>query len=83
MIEALDQRWVKSAGGGVLGGVLGEVGAGAGGAGAGGAGLVAVPAPSGAGLAAPLPPAGFAGAPGNVGMVRLCFCASGITRGPF
>ena len=58
-------------------------GVGVGGVGAAGAALVADPAPSGAGLAAPLPLAGFAGAPGAVGTVRLCFCASGITRGPF
>jgi hypothetical protein len=45
----------------------GVLGAGAG-AGAGDAGLVLD---------------GLAGAPGKVGTVRLCFCASGITRGPF
>ncbi|HTB87152.1 MAG TPA: hypothetical protein VK743_04350 [Steroidobacteraceae bacterium] len=80
MIKTPDQGSVVSA----LGGVLGVVGAGAGaGAGAGGAGLVFEPAPSGAGLAAPPPLAGFAAAPGGVGRVRLCFWASGITRGPF
>jgi hypothetical protein len=76
MIKTPDQGSVVSA----LGGVLGVVGAGAG---AGGAGLVFEPAPSGAGLAAPPPLAGFAAAPGGGGRVRLCFWASGITRGPF
>jgi len=68
-----------------VGGVLGVVDAGGGagaGAGAGGAGLDE-PLTGGAGAAAPLPLAGFAGEPGSVGIVRLCFCASGITRGPF
>jgi len=51
------------------------------GAGAGDAGVVAVPS-EGAGLGV-LPPVGLAGAPGKVGMVRLCFCASGMTSGPF
>jgi hypothetical protein len=64
------------AGGAVAGGaVAGDAVAGgavAGGAVAGGAGLVAPP-PEGAGLALP----------GSVGMVRLCFCASGMTKGPF
>jgi hypothetical protein len=59
-----------------------SVGAGVLGAGAGGAGLVALPS-AGAGVAAPLPLAGLAGAPGSVGIVRLCFCASGMTNGPF
>jgi hypothetical protein len=59
------------AGGAVAGGAVAG-GAVAGGAVAGGAGLVAPP-PEGAGLALP----------GNVGMVRLCFCASGMTKGPF
>jgi hypothetical protein len=73
---------VESVGAGVLGdpGLGEEAGAGdvvaggavAGGAVAGGAGLVAPP-PEGAGLALP----------GSVGMVRLCFCASGMTKGPF
>jgi hypothetical protein len=59
------------AGGAVAGGAVAG-GAVAGGAVAGGAGLVAPP-PEGAGLALP----------GSVGMVRLCFCASGMTKGPF
>ena len=46
--------------------------AGAGGAVAGGTALVAPP-PVGAGRAAP----------GSAGIVRLCFCASGMTKGPF
>jgi len=46
--------------------------AGAGDAVAGVVGLVA-PAPDGAGLAEP----------GSEGIVRLCFCASGMTNGPF
>ena len=63
---------VESAGGGELG---------VEGAGAGGAGLVAGPEPCGAG--AGLAPPGLPGAFGIVGIVRLCFCASGITSGPF
>jgi hypothetical protein len=77
MIATPDQGCVGSVGG-VLGGVGAVLGAGAGvalgsvpGLGACGAGLVLE---------------GLAGAPGNagnVGTVRLCFCASGMTSGPF
>ena len=74
---------VESVGAGVLGdpevgeeagvgGVAGAGGAVAGGAVAGGAGLVAPP-PVGAGRAVR----------GSAGIVRLCFCASGMTKGPF
>ena len=82
---------MASVGAGVLGdpklgaeaGAASEAGAapGAGAAGPGGAGLVAAP-PAGAGLAV-LPLEGLAGVLGSVGMVRLCFCASGMTNGPF
>jgi hypothetical protein len=61
------------AGGSVGAEVLGE---------AGGAGVVAAPGAAGAGTFVPFPLLGF-GEAGGAGMVRLCFCASGITSGPF
>jgi hypothetical protein len=71
---------VESVGGGVLGDPEAGAGAGAGvavaGAGdavAGGVVLVALPSAG----------AGLAGLPGSEGIVRLGFCASGITNGPF
>jgi hypothetical protein len=48
----------------------------------GGAGMVAVPAPEGE-VGVTVPSVGLAGAAGCPGMLRLCFCASGITSGPF
>jgi hypothetical protein len=64
-----DQGW---AGGSVGVEVLGEAGA----------GDVAAPGPAGAGTFVPSALPGF-GEAGGAGMLRLCFCASGITSGPF
>jgi len=60
------------AGGSVGAAALGEAGA----------GVVAAPGPAGAGTFVPSPLLGF-GEAGGAGIVRLCFCASGITSGPF
>ncbi len=69
---------VESGGAGVLGDGGTGVGAGA------GAGVGAVAgAAVGAGFGAPPLLAGLLAGPGKVGIVRLCFCASGITNGPF
>ncbi|MGO9933031.1 MAG: hypothetical protein ACLPV8_14640 [Steroidobacteraceae bacterium] len=46
-------------------------------------GLAAVPAAADAASLAASPPAGLAGVAGGAGALRLCFCASGITSGPF
>jgi hypothetical protein len=47
-----------------------------------GAGVVAAPGAAGAATFVPSALPGF-GAAGGAGMLRLCFCASGITSGPF
>ncbi|HXC19857.1 MAG TPA: hypothetical protein VNV13_00155 [Steroidobacteraceae bacterium] len=59
------------AGGSVAAGVLGEAGA----------GVFGAPGPAGAGTFVPSLLLDFGA--GGAGMVRLCFCASGITSGPF